>query len=114
MSARGQYGQEGQRSRFAPGASSDIDAGELEHELLGGSFDDGRQIGTQAQKLAAAGEKLGRVVGEKAEMADSHETFGDDMKQEASDKFLDWECSGFQPIPVFSIAVSEGNLSIVD
>lgn len=80
---------------------------------MGGSFDDGRQIGTQAQKLAAAGEKLVRVVGEKAEMADSHETFGDDMEQEASDKFLDWECSGLEPIFVFSIAVSESNLAIV-
>ena len=63
--------------------------------------------------MAAAREKLVRVVGEKAKMTDSHETFGDDMEQEPLDKFLDWECSGFQPIFVFSITVSESNLAIV-
>ena len=47
-------------------------------------------------------------------MADSHETFGQHMKQETSDKFLDWECSGFQPVPVFSITVGESNLPIFD
>ncbi len=40
-SAHGEPGQVGQRSRFAPRASSDIDAGEFEHELLGGFFGDG-------------------------------------------------------------------------
>jgi len=35
------------------------------------------------------------------------------MKQESADEFLDWELSDLEPIPVFSIAVSEGDLSIV-
>ncbi len=75
-SARGQYGQEGQRSRFALGASSDINAGELEHELLGGFFGDGRGVRIESQELAALGERLFRVVGKKAETANTHETFG--------------------------------------
>jgi len=74
--ARGQYGQEGQRSRFASRASSDIDAGQFEHELLGGFFGDGGGIRIESQELAAPGEKLIRVVGKKAETANTHETLG--------------------------------------
>ncbi len=35
------------------------------------------------------------------------------MKQEAADEFLDREFSDLEPIPVFSIAVSEGDLPTV-
>ncbi len=80
-SARGQSGQEGQRSRFAPRASSDIEACELEHDLLGGFFGDGRGIRIESQELAAPGERLFRVVGEIAEVANTHEPFGQHMKQ---------------------------------
>ncbi len=47
-------------------------------------------------------------------MADSHKPARKDMKQEAADEFLGWELSDLEPIPVFSIAVSEGDLPIVD
>jgi len=75
-SARGQSGQEGQRSYLTSRASRDIEAGELEHKLVGGFFGDGRGIRIKAQELAALGEKLFRVVGKKAETANTHETLG--------------------------------------
>ncbi len=46
-------------------------------------------------------------------MANSYKPARKDMKQESADKFLDWELSDLEPIPVFSIAVSEGDLAIV-
>ncbi len=113
-SARGQSGQEGQRSHLTPRATSDIEACELEHELVGGFFGDGRGIGIEAQELAACGSKGFGGVGEIAEVADSHKPTRKDMKQEAADEFLDWEFLGYQPITLFSVAVSEGDLPIVD
>ncbi len=68
----------------------------------------------ESQELAAPGKKLFRVVGEESEMANTHESFGQHMKQEAVDKFLDFELLGLEPVPVFSIAISEGDLPIVD
>ncbi len=46
-------------------------------------------------------------------MADAHKPARKDMKQESADELLDWELSDLEPIPVFSIAVSEGDLPIV-
>ena len=80
---------------------------------MGGFFSDGRGIRTKAQELAALGSQGFGGVGEKAEVANSHKPARKDMKQEAADEFLDWELSDLEPIPVFSIAVSEGDLSIV-
>ncbi len=48
----------------------------MEHELVGGFFGDGRGIRIKAQELAALGQKLFRVVGKKAETANTHETLG--------------------------------------
>ena len=81
---------------------------------MGGFFSDGRGIGIEAQELAALGSEGFGGVGEKAEVANSHKPTRKNMKQEASDKFLDWEFLGLEPVPVFSITVSEGNLCIVD
>ncbi len=80
---------------------------------MGGFFGDGRGIGIEAQELAALGSQGFGGVGEKAEVADSHKPARKDMKQESADEFLDWELSDLEPIPVFSIAVSEGDLAIV-
>ena len=80
---------------------------------MGGFFGDGRGIRTKAQELAALGSRGFCGVGEKAEMANSHKPTRKNMKQESPDEFLDWEFSNLEPIPVFSIAVSEGDLSIV-
>ena len=81
---------------------------------MGGFFGDGGGIRIESQELAAPGERLFRVVGEESEMANTHEPFGQHMKQEAVDKFLDFEFLGLEPVPVFSIAISEGDLPIVD
>ncbi len=81
---------------------------------MGGFFDDGRGIRIESQELATPGERLFRVVGEESKMADTHESFGQHMKQEAVDKFPDFEFLGLEPVPVFSIAISEGDLPIVD
>ena len=81
---------------------------------MGGFFGDGGGIRIESQELAAPGERLFRVVGEESKMANTHEPFGQHMKQEAVDKFLDFEFLGLEPVPVFSIAISEGDLPIVD
>ena len=47
-------------------------------------------------------------------MAHTHETFGDDVKQKAANELLGTELHQFTPILVFSIAVSEGDFSVVD
>ncbi len=47
-------------------------------------------------------------------MAESHKPMRKDMKQESADEFLDFEFLGLEPVPVFSIAISEGDLPIVD
>ncbi len=80
---------------------------------MGGFFSDGRGMGIQTQELAALGSQGFGGVGKKAEVADSHKPARKDMKQESADEFLGWEFSDLEPIPVFSIAVSEGDLSIV-
>ncbi len=72
------------------------------------------RIRIESQELATPGEKLFRVVGEESKMANTYESFGQHMKQEAVDKFLDFEILGLEPVPVFSIAISEGDLPIVD
>jgi len=81
---------------------------------LGGFFGDGGGIRIESQELATPEEKLFRVVGEESEMANTHESFGQHMKQESADEFLDFEILGLEPVPVFSIAISEGDLPIVD
>jgi len=89
-----ELGEKTQRSLFARRASSDIDAGQLEHELVGGFFGDGRGIRTKVQELAALGSQGFGGVGQEAEVADSHKPARKDMKQEAADEFLNWEFVG--------------------
>ncbi len=108
-----ELGEKEQRSLFARRASSDIDAGQLEHQFVSGPFGKLWQSGMEAQELAALGSQGFGGVGEKAEMANSHKPTRKNMKQESADKFLGWEFSDLEPIPVFSIAVSEGDLRIV-
>lgn len=80
---------------------------------MGGFFGDGRGIGIEAQELSALGSQGFGGVGEKAEVANSHKPARKDMKQESADELLDWELSDLELIPVFSIAVSKGHLSIM-
>ncbi len=80
---------------------------------MGGFFGDGRGIRTKAQELAALGSEGFGGVGEKAEVTNSHKPTRKNMKQKSADEFLDREFSNLEPIPVFSIAVSEGDLPIV-
>ena len=47
-------------------------------------------------------------------MAHPYEAFGDDVEQEAANEFLGVERHQFTPILVFSIAVSEGDFTVVD
>jgi len=81
---------------------------------VGGFFGDGRGIGIEAQELAALGSQGFGGVGEKAEVANSHKPARKDMKQEAADELLDWEFCDLEPITVFSVAVSEGHLCVMD
>jgi hypothetical protein len=55
-----------------------------------------------------------RSVGEKAEVTDTHETIGQDVKQEATDKFLGIQEEGLFLIPLFSISVAQGDFSVLD
>ena len=63
--------------------------------------------------MAALGSQGFGRVGEKAKVADTHKPARKNMKQESADEFLGWELSDLEPIPVFSIALSEGDLAIV-
>ena len=47
-------------------------------------------------------------------MAHPHETFGDNVEQEGANEVLGIERHQFTPILVFSIAVSEGDFTVVD
>jgi len=47
-------------------------------------------------------------------VTDSHKPTRKDMKQESANEFLDWEFLGYQSITLFSVAISEGDLPIVD
>ena len=80
---------------------------------MSGPFGKLWQIGMKAEQFTAFGQEGFRAVGEKAEMVNSHKPTRKNMKQESADEFLDWELSDLELIPVFSIAVSEGDLAIV-
>ena len=47
--------QAGKRAQLTSRAASDIEAGELEHKLVAGFFDDGVAIGIKVQELASFG-----------------------------------------------------------
>lgn len=51
-------------------------------------------------------------VGQKAKMTDAHKAFWQNMEQEATDELLGVEGLGFEPILVFSIPISEGDLTV--
>ena len=55
-----------------------------------------------------------RAVGQQAEVADTHEALGQDVKQEATDKFLGIKEEGLCLITVFAISVAQGDLSVLD
>ena len=54
------------------------------------------------------------AVGEKAEVADTHEAIGQDVKQEAADEFFGIEGHRFQPVFVSSIPVAKSDLAGFD
>ena len=54
------------------------------------------------------------TVGQKAEVADAHEAFGQHVKQESANKFLDINNPGLLLVSVSAIPVAESNLSVLD
>ena len=53
-------------------------------------------------------------VGQKAEVTDTHEAFGQDMEEEAADEFLSMEGQGLFSVLVFAIPISEGDLAVFE
>lgn len=47
-------------------------------------------------------------------MAHPHETAGQHMEQEATDKLVDFELHGFTTVPILSVPIAEDDLAIVD
>jgi len=61
-----------------------------------------RQSGIEIEEVAALSERqFFRAVGQQAEVADTHEALGQDVKQEATDKFLGIKEEGLCLITVF-------------
>ena len=53
------------------------------------------------------------AISEKAEVTDTHEAIGQDVEQEAADKFLGIEGEGLLPIPVFAISIAQGDQAVL-
>ena len=74
-----------------------------------------RQSRIEIEKFAALSEGLFfRAVGQKAEVTDAHEAIGQDVEQEAADKFLGVKGDGLFSIPIFSISITQGDFSVFD
>ena len=92
-----------------------IDAGKLVHKFQGGSLGDFRQSGIESQQFAALRESLlFGSVGEKAEVTDAHEAFGQHVEEKAADELVGIESDGLFSIAVFSISIAESDLAVED
>jgi len=84
---------------FAGRAAGKIDAGKFQQEIVGRFLADFRQGGIESQQLSALRESVFfGSVGEKAEVADTHEAIGEHVKQEAADELFGIEGHRFQPV----------------
>ena len=91
----------------------DIDSCQGQHQLLDGALGRWRRCGREAYELTTLRQTIFGVVGQKAVVAHPHEALGDDVEQKAADELLGTERHQLAPILVFSIAVSEGNFTVV-
>ena len=89
-------------------ATSDVDTGQLEHPL-GGRFEDRFEFRFgEGKMLAATGQRvLLGAVGEKAVMANPHESVGKHMLEKSPDEFIGWQDRDFATIAVGPIAPVE-------
>ena len=55
-----------------------------------------------------------RSVGQKAEVTNTHEAVGQDVEQEAADKFLGLQRYRLFAIAVSSISIAQGDFSVLD
>ena len=53
-------------------------------------------------------------VGEKAEVTDAHEAIGQDVEQEAADKFVGLQSYRLFSIPVFAISIVQSDFCVFD
>src|SRR3989304_2366128 len=69
----------------------------------------------KSQELAALreGELLGSV-GQKAEVADTHEAIGEHVEEKTADEFVSIKGQNLFSIPVFAISITQGDFSILD
>jgi hypothetical protein len=63
--------------------------------------------------LTALCEKVFGSVGQKTEVTHAHEAFGDHVEQEAADEFVSIEGHGLFSVLIFSVPVTEGNVSVM-
>jgi hypothetical protein len=54
-----------------------------------------------------------RSVGQETEVTHTHEAFGDHVEQEAANEFVGIEGHGLFSVLIFSVPVTEGDLSIM-
>jgi len=92
-------------------ATSDVDTGQLEHPL-GGRLEDRFEFRfCGGEMLAATGQRLLLgAVGQKAVMANPHESVGKHMLEKPLDEFTGWQDRDLATIAVGPIAL---NVSIV-
>ena len=76
---------------------------------------DFRQSGIESQQLSAFREGVFfGAVGQKAEVANTHEAVGEHLEEEAADELLGIEGHRFQPIFVSSIPVAKSDQAVFD
>jgi hypothetical protein len=54
-----------------------------------------------------------RSVGQKTKVTHAHEAFGDHVEQEAANEFVGIEGHGLFSVFIFSVPVTEGDLSVM-
>ena len=103
-------------SLCAPRTQADIHPGEPEHHLDHGLLDSfGLLLSRRFQLCADALQVLPLArIGQKAEMANLHESGRKDMEEEPSDELVGIEGEQFHLIVVGSVPVAEGDGTLLD
>jgi hypothetical protein len=95
--------------------AGNIDAGEFKQQVFGRLIGAWWQSRIKFQQVTALSQRFFfRTVGDKAEVTDTHEAIGQDMEQEAANKFLGLQRYRLFSIPVFAISIAQGDFPVFD
>jgi hypothetical protein len=67
----------------------------------------------EVKELTAFGVKVFGSVGKQTDMTHAHETFGDNVEQEAADKFVGLEGHDLFSAMMFSVSVTKSDFSVM-